>query len=80
MNDTGLCHFYSAANQKGCLLLGESCTGTKSKKLCRFKKTTKEYIEGNNRAIEINRRKGNCENCKYRFVKCEPVKTGEVVR
>lgn len=33
-------------------------------------KTTKEFYEQSNRAIELNRAKGNCINCKYRKAKC----------
>lgn len=53
-DDNVLCHFYSSANTNGCLLLGEKCTGTRSKRVCKFRKTTREYIEANNRAIELN--------------------------
>ena len=75
MSDVTLCHFYSknAANQRGCLLLREDCNGTKSKQECKFMKTTKEFYEESNRAIELNRKKGNCINCKYRKAKCDTV-------
>ena len=36
-------------------------------------KTTKEFYEESNRAIELNRKKGNCINCKYRKAKCDTV-------
>lgn len=79
-DDNVLCHFYSSANTNGCLLLGEKCTGTRSKRVCKFRKTTREYIEANNRAIELNREKGNCMKCKYRSLKCEPVEIKEEKR
>lgn len=37
---------------------------------CKFYKTEEQYIAERNRAVEINRAKGNCDNCKYRSVKC----------
>lgn len=80
MKDNGLCHFYSSANINGCLLLGVECTGTRSKRLCKFHKTTQEYIKDNNKAIKLNRAKGNCNNCKYRTPKCEIIELREEKR
>ena len=42
----------------------EDCMGTPDSK-CTFYKTPEQFIQERNRAIEINRRKGNCESCKY---------------
>lgn len=70
MNNNELCHFFSSQNRNGCLLLGTICTGKKSKAQCKFKKTSREYCEEYNRAIMINRLKGNCDRCKYTTVKC----------
>lgn len=55
-----------------CSALTETrCDGSHPGKVCSFRKTEKEYIDGINNAIRINRRKGNCSNCKYRSVQCE---------
>lgn len=55
-----------------CSILVETrCDGSHSKKVCSFRKTEEEYIDGINNAIRINRKKGNCFNCKYRSVQCE---------
>lgn len=80
MSENVLCHFYSSANTNGCLLLGEKCTGTRSKRVCKFRKTTREYIEAQNTAIELNRAKGNCINCKYRTAKCQIIELKEEKR
>lgn len=53
------------------ILVETKCGGSCSGKVCSFRKTEKEYIDGINNAIRINRRKGNCFNCKYRSVQCE---------
>ena len=58
-------------------LIGTYCTGYKSKRLCSFHKTVDENIEETNKAITINRIKGNCSRCKYRNVKCQLIGTEE---
>lgn len=59
--DEGLCS----------ILISTRCTGFRSKRVCSFRKSEDEYIEGINESIRINRKKGNCFNCKYRSVQCE---------
>ena len=39
------------------------CNGENKK--CNFFKTKEKYINDFNEAVKINRRKGNCRNCKY---------------
>lgn len=48
-------------------LIGTYCTGNN----CKFYKSVRQYAHERNRAIMINRQKGNCENCKYTPIKCE---------
>lgn len=38
---------------------------------CSFYKTKKQFTEDRNRAIMLNRRKGNCTDCKYVSAPCE---------
>lgn len=37
---------------------------------CGFYKTEQQFIDEGDEAIRLNRRRGNCENCKYRETKC----------
>ena len=54
-----------------CVLLADTqCTGTRAPELCKFHKTDKEYIASRDRAILINREKGNCQKCKYQKLAC----------
>lgn len=53
----------------GCkILITEKCDGYN--KQCKFSKTEKQFRRALNRAILINRRKGNCANCKYKTQRC----------
>ncbi len=57
----GRCVFCSSGF---CTVLNETtCTGEKTS--CSFRKSYKEFESERNRAIKINREKGNCNNCKY---------------
>ena len=38
---------------------------------CSFYKSEKQYYHERNRAILLNRKKGNCANCKYVQVQCD---------
>ncbi len=61
-----------ASGEGWCSVLTETrCDGSRSKNECSFRKSEEEYIDGINNSIRINRRKGNCFNCKYRSVQCE---------
>lgn len=45
------------------------CTGWDDK--CKFAKTTQQFTDDNDKSIDICRRKGLCDNCKYTDVKCK---------
>lgn len=65
-------------NSNLCTVLANTeCTGTKSKKVCSFRKTEKEFRQEQNRAIIPNRKKGNCAKCKYKKFSCEPMQLGD---
>lgn len=71
MKDNETCFFLSSGLKNRCALLsGTECTGTRTKKLCAFFKTEEEYIEEYNRAVDLNRAKGNCARCKYKRQQC----------
>lgn len=52
-----------------CGILNTFCNGIK--RGCKFYKTEEQYIEEQNKAVLMNRKKGNCEKCKYRDIHCE---------
>lgn len=62
------CHFIDTKSGR-CCLLGEHCTG--ASRSCSFRKTRKEFIIAHNRAVAVNRKRGNCNNCKYKPTPCE---------
>lgn len=67
MNDEK-CWFFRKT--KHCyILVGRKCNGTDID--CSFYKTFKQFQRERDRAILINRRKFNCEHCKYNPVPCE---------
>lgn len=51
------------------ILVGVKCDGTD--KNCSFYKTEEQFQRDCDRAIIINRRKYNCEKCRYSAVPCE---------
>lgn len=53
------------------VLMGTFCTGFKS--MCKFHKTEQEHNDVLNKAIGLNREKGNCNHCKYRATKCSMI-------
>lgn len=65
------CYFLTPGKINKCSILNEQCTGTRSRQLCRFHKTEKEFFEARNRAVELNREKGRCTLCKYKSTPCE---------
>lgn len=70
-----ICYFLIPQTNR-CGILDVECTGTRSRQICSFQKTEKEYFEQRNRAVEINRKRGNCAKCKYKPYPCEPVVIG----
>ena len=70
------CYFHLKAKNE-CSILHESCTGTRSGKLCKFRKTPREYFEARNKAVMINRENGRCGRCKYKSAQCEIIEIGE---
>ncbi|MDE6788046.1 MAG: hypothetical protein K2J47_01820 [Ruminococcus sp.] len=67
MNDEK-CRFFKKT--KRChILVGVKCNGTKTN--CSFYKTEEQFQRDCDRAIIINRRKCNCEQCRYSAVPCE---------
>lgn len=70
--DNERCYFYTNGRISKCTILeGEPCTPEREKE-CKFRKTEREYYEARNKAIDINKRKGNCINCKYKAFACLP--------
>lgn len=68
------CFFLRADNGCG-VLASTKCDGFKGD--CKFYKTEKQYITEYNRAIDINRSKGNCKDCKYVFSPCCHISAAE---
>lgn len=65
------CYFLSDRKKNTCdLLINTKCTGTRSIKLCSFRKTEQEFIAEQDYAIALNRSKGNCDRCKYQKNPC----------
>ncbi|MBQ6170533.1 MAG: hypothetical protein IJK30_11330 [Ruminococcus sp.] len=77
MNDEKeTCYFLAPGKLNKCSILNEQCTGTRSRQLCSFHKTEKEFFEARNRAVEINRAHGKCARCKYSNRPCEIITIG----
>lgn len=51
------------------ILVGTKCRGDATK--CRFYKTERQFTEAADRAVLINREKGDCEKCRYNKIPCE---------
>lgn len=47
----------------------QKCTGWDNK--CKFAKTSQQFADDNDKSIDICRRKGLCNYCKYSKVKCK---------
>lgn len=69
------CYFLQPQSNR-CGILDTECTGTRSEKVCSFRRTEREYFEQRNRAVELNRKRGNCAKCKYKPFPCEPIQIG----
>lgn len=55
--------------KKGCkVIFNNECDGSNQK--CSFYKSRRQHIEDRDRAIDICRKKGLCNNCKYNPVPC----------
>lgn len=52
------------------ILIGMDCDGTNEN--CSFYKTEIQFCKDADRAILLNREKGNCERCAYKSKPCEP--------
>lgn len=66
----GLCVFATDNVSKQCqILVGTSCNGTN--KFCSFFKSEGQYQQELDRAILVNRKKGNCDKCKYGCIPCK---------
>lgn len=64
------CYFFMPGGE--CRALVDTyCSGINTS--CHFYKTEKQYIADRNRAIDINRTKGHCNNCKYCNKRCEKI-------
>lgn len=62
------CYFYRQDGE--CSLLEEMiCSGWN--KDCGFYKTEEQFIREQDRAIEVNRARGNCLTCKYDCAPCK---------
>lgn len=67
--------YFSGKNGE-CSVLHSECTGTRSRQLCSFFQTEKEFYHNRNVAIVLCRIKGKCDNCKYQSKRCELVRVG----
>lgn len=70
------CYFLTPGKLNKCSILNEQCTGTRSRQVCHFHKTEKEFFADRNRSIEINRKSGRCARCKYKSKPCEIIEIG----
>ncbi|MDE6780957.1 MAG: hypothetical protein K2J40_05815 [Ruminococcus sp.] len=50
------------------ILVGVKCLGTDE--LCKFHKTEEQFQKERNRAILVNRKKYNCNRCRYMGIPC----------
>ena len=76
MNEAKETFYFLSPKSGECSVTGETCTGTRSRQLCSFHKTEKEYFEDRNRAVMINRTTGRCGRCKYKSKPCELIEIG----
>ncbi|MDE5620662.1 MAG: hypothetical protein K2O29_02310 [Ruminococcus sp.] len=51
------------------ILVGRKCVG--DAKNCSFYKTERQFAKAADRAVLINREKGNCKKCRYNKIPCE---------
>ncbi len=69
---TETCYFLQPQSNR-CAVFDEECSESRS---CSFRRTEREFYEQRNRAVEINRARGNCAKCKYKLHPCETIKIG----
>jgi hypothetical protein len=65
------CEFESNDRERygsGCRILTASCGGHYEN--CKFYKTHRQFIQEQDKAIEVNRARGNCLTCKYDCAPC----------
>ena len=67
MLDIDRCRF--STSLKSCSILFCLCDGHNSN--CKFYKSDRQFIEEQDRAIDLCRGKGICEKCKYKNVPCK---------
>lgn len=64
-----ICVFATDKRLSTCkILVGEKCDGRN--KCCSFYKTEEQFRSERDRAITVNRERGNCLNCKYMGAYC----------
>lgn len=68
-NDDGRCRLLAFRRSAKAGLTPVRCDGWDNK--CKFAKTEVDFILDNDKSIDICRRKGLCDNCKYTKVKCK---------
>jgi hypothetical protein len=71
------CYFYNPRKIDSCSVLNQACDLTKSRQLCSFHKTELQYYQERNRAVELNRKNGNCRKCKYKDFPCDIIPINE---
>ena len=62
------CKFHNT-NDSCQILTATNCDGNTRE--CSFFKTEQQYVNDFNHAVEVNRQKGNCVNCKYQKKACQ---------
>ncbi|MDE6501130.1 MAG: hypothetical protein K2L10_03515 [Ruminococcus sp.] len=59
-----ICIFATDRKSSFCtILVGEKCDGKNNR--CSFRKTEEQFITERDRAISMNRERGNCLKCRY---------------
>lgn len=61
------CRFHGAASWCDALMV--NCDGYND--ICKFYKTPEQFEKCRDDAIKINRKMGNCNNCKYKKIRCK---------
>lgn len=65
-----ICYFLTPGKLRKCGALNEPCDEDTQKK-CKFRMTTSEFFAARNKAVELNRKRGNCAKCKYKLKPCD---------
>lgn len=76
MTDTNkeACFYASPGKLQTCSILSEPCICDER---CTFRKTEREVIIARNRAVILNRKRGNCAKCKYKQYPCDLIPIGD---